>query len=65
MLRHKPVYGDDFGVIRIRVAILEKLSPDSRNLANFESVWLQKYCGLEIWQILQSIWFEIFWFGEM
>jgi len=31
-----------------RVAILANLSPDSGNLAKFESVWLQ-----------------IFWFGEM
>jgi len=48
-----------------RVAMLANLSPDSENLANFESVWLQ-ICGLaNFWRFFESIWLQSAWFGEM
>jgi len=46
-----------------RMAILANLSPDSGNLANFESVWLQMFWFGDLanfWRFFDSIWLQIF-----
>jgi len=48
-----------------RVALLANLSPDSGNLPNFESVWLQIFVLANIWRFFKIIGLQMFSFGEI